>query len=292
VGLELQETALNKPRSIMIFRPRRFAGLALPALAIVAFAVVAVNRTAAQVIVLGAAESFAVLGGSTVTNTGTTHVVGDVGVSPGTAITGFGSPSTVTGGSIHANDALAIQAHADAQTAYNQLAGLSFTQDLTGQDLGGLTLTPGIRKYSTSAALTGTLVLDGLGQLNPLFVFQIGSTLTTVTSASITLINGANASNVWFQVGSSSTLGTGTVFQGNIIALASDTLVTGVSMDGRILAINGAVTLDSTSIDVPIAAIPEPATAALVVAGFAFAVAGVRRFRMRRSHVAVGQAGG
>lgn len=269
---------------ILPFHP--FASRFVYALALVLIAAATGDRVAAQVIVLGAAESFAVLGGSTVTNTGTTHVVGDLGVSPGTAITGFGAPSTVTGGSIHANDALAIQAHADAATAYSQLAGLSSIQDLTGQDLGGLTLTPGVRNFSSSAGLTGTLILDGLGFINPLFVFQIGSTLTTATSASISLINGANAANVWFQVGSSTTLGSGTNFQGSILALTSNTLVTSATIDGRVLAINGAVTLDSVSIDVPAAAIPEPATAAVLLAGFAVIGVGIRRFRQRRRAVA------
>lgn len=266
----------------MIIPFRRVASRSVYALALVLIAATTGDRVAAQVIVLGAAESFVVLGGSTVTNVGTTHLVGDLGVSPGTAITGFGGASTVTGGSIHADDALAMQAHDDTATAYTQLAGLSSVQDLTGQDLGGLTLTPGVRNFSSSAGLTGTLILDGLGQLNPLFVFQIGSTLTTATSASISLINGANASNVWFQVGSSTTLATGTFFQGSIIALTSNTLATSVTMDGRILAINGAVTLDTASIEVPVAAIPEPAEASVVLAGLAAIGVCLRRFRMRR----------
>jgi hypothetical protein len=125
---------------------------------------------------LGAAASFAVLGASTVTNTGNTVVTGDLGVSPGTAVTGFGPPGTVGGGTIHAADALAAQAHADSTTAYNALAGETCSQDLTGQDLGGLTLTAGVYCFSSSAGLTGTLTLNAQGNANAVFVFKMGST--------------------------------------------------------------------------------------------------------------------
>ena len=125
---------------------------------------------------LGVASSFAVLGGSTVTNTGATTVRGDLGVSPGSAVTGF-PPGTVTGGSIHAADALAGQAQSDTTTAYNSLAGQACTADLTGQDLGGKTLTAGVYCFSTSAQLTGALTLNAQGNANAVFVFKIGSTL-------------------------------------------------------------------------------------------------------------------
>jgi hypothetical protein len=201
----------------------------------------------AQTVDLGEAASFAVLGGSLVTNTGPTRIVGNVGVSPGSSITGT-PPSVVTGGSLHVNDALAVQAHADAQIAYNTLAGMTATTVLTGEDLGSRTLPPGVYSFSTSAQLTGQLILDGQGAVNPLFVFQIGSTLTTASGSSIVLVDGAVASNVFFQVGSSATLGTGTSFSGTIIAAASDTLTTGASVNGRIICLDGAVTLDSNNI--------------------------------------------
>ncbi len=195
---------------------------------------------------LGTAANFGVLAGSTVTNTGATTITGSVGVSPGSAITGF-PPGTVTGGAIHAGDATAAQAQTDLTTAYNNAAGQMATQDLTGQDLGGLTLTPGVYHFATSAQMTGTLTLNGLGNANAIFVFQIGSTLTTASNASMVAENGAQAANIFWQVGSSATLGTGSTFIGNILALTSITETTGAVAAGRLLARNGAVTLDTNT---------------------------------------------
>ncbi|MDB5349449.1 MAG: hypothetical protein JWN86_696 [Planctomycetota bacterium] len=203
---------------------------------------------------LGSAGSYAVLGGSTVTNTGPSILEGDLGVSQGTSITGF-PPGTVTG-TIHANDAAAILANADASAAYVVLANLTGAVGLTGQNLGGLTLTPGVYHFNSSAQLTGTLTLDAQGQASPLFVFQIGSTLTTASASSILMINGTDVSNVYFQVGSSATLGVATEFVGTIIASESDTLTTGANVNGRVIALNGAVTLDSNHIF--LRPVPEP----------------------------------
>jgi len=196
---------------------------------------------------LGSAQSFAVVGGSTVTNTGSTTVTGDLGVSPGSAVTGF-PPGTVTGGTIHRGDAEAAQAQGGITTAYNSLASQACTADLTGQDLGGKTLTPGVYCFSSSAQLTGPVTLDSLGNANAVFVFKVGSTLTTASGSLVRVVNGGSPCNVFWQVGSSATLGTTTAFAGNILALTSITLTTGANLTGRALARNGAVTLDSNHV--------------------------------------------
>jgi Ice-binding-like/MBG domain (YGX type)/Domain of unknown function (DUF4214) len=196
---------------------------------------------------LGVASSFAILGGTTVTNTGSTTIVGNVGVSPGTSITGF-SPGVVTGGAIHAGDAVATQAEADLATAYNDLVAEPVDTSLSGQNLGGLTLAPGVYNFSSAAQLSGTLTLDAQGNPNAVFVFQIGTALTTASGSSMVLINGAHSSNIFWQVGSSATIGSGTVFQGNILAFTSITLDSGADLaPGRALAINGAVTMDTNT---------------------------------------------
>jgi Ice-binding-like len=215
-------------------------------LACVGFVVFLCGPSPALAQTLGTAASFAVLGHSTVTCTGASIITGDLGVSPGSAVTGFPVPCTVVGGTIHAADAVALQAQNDVTTAYNFLAGQACNADLTGTDLGGLTLTPGVYCFTSSAQLTGTLTLSGAGT----YIFRIGSTLTTASNSSVALINGAIACNVWWQVGASATLGTTAFLPGNILALASVTLNTGASVSGRALARNGAVTLDGNNVSV------------------------------------------
>lgn len=198
---------------------------------------------------LGTAASYAVLAGSTVTNTGSSVIHGDLGVSPGSAVTGFPPGQVVAPGVIHSGDAPAAQAELDLTTAYNDAAGRASNASITGQDLGGQTLTTGVYTASSSQQLTGALTLDAKGDPNAVFVFQIGTTLTTASGSSVLLINGASPCNVYWQVGSSATLGTGTAFVGTIMALTSATLNTSATVEGRVLASTGAVTLDDNVIN-------------------------------------------
>ncbi|MDB5318651.1 MAG: Cna B-type [Phycisphaerales bacterium] len=195
--------------------------------------------------ILGTAQNFAALAGASVTNTGPTILNGDLGVSPGTAITGFPPGIVNAPGQTHQTDAAAAQAELDAFTAYNTLAALPSTQDLTSQDLGGLTLVAGVYKFSSSAQLTGTLTLDAKNNPNAMFVFQIGSTLTTASASKVQIINSpACFDNVFWQVGSSATLGSTTDFYGAVIALTSITMISGASItQGNALALNGSITL-------------------------------------------------
>ena len=195
---------------------------------------------------LGTAQAFSVLGGATVTNTGPSSLGGDLGVSPGKAITGF--PPGLSSGSTHAGDASALQAKSDVTTAYVDLAGQPCSSDLTGKDLGGLTLVPGVYCLSSEAQLTGTLILDAQFVADAVFIFQVGSKLTAAGSASVRTINGASPCNVYWQVGSSATVGTNSAFVGNILALTSISLSSGASLAGRALARNGSVTLNDNQI--------------------------------------------
>lgn len=245
---------------------------------------------------LGVAGNFAVLANSTVTNTGNSVITGNVGLSPGTALTGF-PPGIVTPPSgIDAADPAAASAQAALTTAYNMAAGQMPTHVLTGQNLGGLTLGPGVYFYSSSAQLTGTLILNGAG----FYVFQIGSTLTTASGATVVVENGALASSVFWQVGSSATLGSGTTFIGNILAMDSITNASSGVVAGRLLARTGAVTLADITLTFPpgipagglggpppLAATPVPSSWILVLIGLACTMLyetrrrWLRRFRQR-----------
>jgi hypothetical protein len=222
----------------------RGSALAVAAAALIGMPSVA---SAATSVPLGTAANFAVLAGSTITNTGATTINGDLGLSPGTSVTGF-PPGTVNGTEDIA-DAAALQAQNDLTTAYNNAAAQPVTATIP-TELGGTTETPDV--YNSAAGtfgITGTLTLDAQGNSNAVFIFQAASTLITASASNVVLVNGAQASNVFWVVGSSATLGTNSTLQGNILALTSITVTTGTTIDGRALARNGAVTLDTNTIN-------------------------------------------
>ncbi|MBI5091860.1 MAG: Ig-like domain-containing protein [Candidatus Hydrogenedentes bacterium] len=210
------------------------------------------GTTTAQVeIDLGSANAFAILAGSTVTNTGPSIVTGDLGVSPGTAVVGF--PPGILNGAIFTGVASAAgQAKLDLTAAFNDAAGRSVGPVSLPGDLSGLTLYPGLYTNSTSVMLSaGNVTLDAQGDSNAVFLFQMGSTLTTGVGTQVVLSGGAKAANVYWQVGASATLGTNSIFKGNILASASVTLTTGTALEGRALTQTAAVTLDDSAITVP-----------------------------------------
>ena len=222
----------------------------LARLALVGMLLVSGASLAAVAPPLGTAQSFAVLGATpNVTNTGPTIVTGDLGVSPAAAVVGF-PPGTVIG-TIHAADATAAGAQSSNTTAYGVLAGEACDTSFgVPTDLAGMTLAPGVYCFASSAANTGLLQLDALGNSNAVWVFQIASTLITGSASTVTVINGGQACNVFWQVGSSATLGTTTTFVGNILALTSISMLTGASLSGRALAQTGTVTLASNAVSV------------------------------------------
>jgi hypothetical protein len=194
---------------------------------------------------LGTALNFAAIAGSTITNTGPTVIKGNVALSPGSAITGFPPGISAVRNIADAN---AVKAKTDLVTAFTDAASAPSTSNLTGRNLGGLNLTAGVYSFSSSAQLTGKLTLSGTG----VFIFRIGSALTTATASAVLLRNGAQACAVYWEVGSSATLGSATQFQGNLMALTSITMVTGANIiTGRAMARNGALTLDTNQITPP-----------------------------------------
>ena len=236
------------------------AGLTMTVLALTGGLVAALTGTAvaATPVPLGTADSFVVLAGSGITNTGPTTLNGDLGSFPTTTITGT---STLTvNGTNHGGDGVTQQAKTDLTTAYINAAGQTPSTPIAG-DLGGKTLVAGVYNSASSIGLTGALTLDGAGNPNAVFIFQAGSSLTTASGSSVVLINGAQPCNVFWQVDSSATIGTGSQFVGSILALTSITVTTGATIEGRALARNGAVSLASNTISRPscAAAVAAPA---------------------------------
>jgi hypothetical protein len=200
---------------------------------------------------LGSAASFEVLGGSTVTNTGATFISGDLGVAPGTTITGFPPGLVTEGGATHTGDALALQAQSDVALSYNSSAGQPCNIHLADRELGGKTLTPDVYCFTSLAQLTGQLVLDAQGNTAATWIIQIPGGLSTATSSAVLVTNGGGVCNVFWIVGESATIGANSSFAGNILALTSITLATGASLSGRAFARNGAVTMDTNTISKP-----------------------------------------
>ncbi|MDX6635483.1 MAG: hypothetical protein QOF06_1686 [Solirubrobacterales bacterium] len=218
--------------------------ISIAAVALIAALTLASASQAATSVGLGTADSFAVLAGAGVTNTGPSVINGDLGTSPTPAVTGFGgAPNGTVNGAIHQADALAGQAQADLTTAYNNAAGQGPVITLA-TELGGQTLTPGVyNSESGTFGITGTLTLNGQGNPDAVFIFKTASTLITASASQVLMINGAQPCHLFWQIGSSATLGTNSAFAGNILALESIQLGSGVTVLGRLLARNASVTL-------------------------------------------------
>jgi hypothetical protein len=210
--------------------------------------VITLQTTVQSTVPLGGAATLALLAGSAITNTGATNVTGDMGLSPGTSVSGF--PPGILVGTLHINDGIATQSKLDLTAAYNDAAGRTAADMVTlSGNIGGLTLTPGLYKSTSTLAISsGNLTFDARGNTSAVFVIQIASSLTVTSGRQVILINGAAPSNIFWQVGSSATFGTTSVFKGTIIAMESITFNTGATLDGRAMASNGTITMAGNTI--------------------------------------------
>lgn len=223
-------------------RSTRLGVLGLGVLASFFFATSAFGAAAS--VGLGTAASFSVLGGSTVTNTGPTTMFGDLGLSPGSSVTG--APHVL--GATHVDDAVANEAKNALTSSYNDAASRP-SNSSAGTDLAGQTFLPGVRVASSSLLLSsGSVTLNAQGDPNAVFIFQIGTTLITGSNTAVSLVGGAQACNVFWQVGSSATIGTGTRFVGTIMAADTITAKTAATIHGRLLAKTGAVNLETNTL--------------------------------------------
>jgi len=210
--------------------------------------VIPVQAANPAMVSLGASSGIAVLAGSGITNTGATNITGDLALSPGTSIGGF--PPGILTGTQHINDNIATQAKLDLTAAYNDAAGRTSTDIVTlSGNIGGLTLTPGLYKSTSSLAISsGDLTFDAKGNADAIFILQIASALTTTSGRKVILAGGALASHIFWQVGSSATFGTTSVFKGTILAMQSITFNTGATLDGRAMARTGAIVMAGNTI--------------------------------------------
>jgi hypothetical protein len=213
--------------------------------------VIPAQSTIQPTVQLAGASTLAVLAGSAISSTGATNITGNMGLSPGTSIGGF--PPGILVGTQHINDNIATQAKLDLTAAYNDAAGRTATDIVTiSGNIGGLTLTPGLYKSTSSLAISsGDLTFNANGNPNAVFIIQIASTLTTTSGRQVFLSGGALASNIFWQVGTSATFGTTSVFKGNVLAMQSITFNTGAKLDGRALARTGAIVMAGNTIKLP-----------------------------------------
>jgi hypothetical protein len=211
-------------------------------------AVIPVQSVVQGNVSLSNSAGLAILAGTSITNTGETNITGDMGLSPGSSVGGF--PPGILNGTLHINDEIATQAKLDLTAAYNDAAGRTSTDIVTlSGNVGGLTLYPGLYKSTSSLSISsGDLTFDAKGNADAVFIIQIASTLTTTSGRQVFLAGGAKASNIFWQVGSSATFGTTSVFKGTVMAMESITFNTGAKLDGRAMARTGAVVMEANTI--------------------------------------------